>query len=254
MITAILIDDEVNSRNALLKKINANCPTIQIVAACGSAEEGIIAIEKHQPQVVFLDVEMPRMNGFAMLEKIANKNFNIVFTTAYNQYAINAIKFGAFDYLVKPIDVEELIVVAKRLNEQKQQLNNSERLDILLNQLTPTSKSSIQRIAIATQTGLEFIHIDTIVYLEAIGNYTQLHFTDGKKLMASKTLKEFEDLLEHHAFFRIHNASLVNLVFVKKYIRGDGGQLQLCNDIILDVARRRKEELVEMLIKIAPKI
>ncbi len=254
MITAILIDDEVNSRNALLKKISSNCPSIQIVAQCNDAEEGIMAIEKYQPQVVFLDIEMPRMNGFAMLEKIKNKHFNIVFTTAYNQYAINAIKFGAFDYLVKPIDVEDLIVVSKKLEEQKQYLHNSERLDILLNQISPNNKSTIQKIAIATQTGLEFIPIDSIVYLEAIGNYTQLHFTDGKKLMASKTLKEFEDLLEQHSFFRIHNASLVNLVFVKKYIKGDGGQVQLSNDLILDVARRRKEELVEMLIKIAPKI
>lgn len=254
MITAILIDDEVNSRHALLKKIQANCPSIQVIAECSSAEEGIVAIEKHQPHVVFLDIEMPRMNGFSMLEKIEHKNFNIVFTTAYNQYAINAIKFGAFDYLVKPIDVEELIVVAKKLDVQKQILNNSERLDILLNQISPNNKSSIQKIAIATQTGLEFIPIDTIVYLEAIGNYTQLHFTDGKKLMASKTLKDFEDLLELHAFFRIHNASLVNLTFVKKYIKGDGGQIQLANDIVLDVARRRKEELIVLLTNMAPKV
>jgi two-component system, LytTR family, response regulator len=254
MITAILIDDEVNSRNALQKKIKTNCPAIQIVAECSDAEEGIAAIEKYQPQVVFLDVEMPRMNGFGMLEKIENKNFNIVFTTAYNQYAINAIKFGAFDYLVKPIDVEELIIVAKKLNEQKQVLNNSERLDILLNQISPANKSSVQKIAIATQAGLEFIPIDTIIYLEAIGNYTELHFTDGKKLMASKTLKEFEDLLEHHAFFRIHNASLVNLIFVKKYIKGDGGQIQLTNNITLDVARRRKEELLQLLLTLSKKV
>jgi two-component system, LytTR family, response regulator len=254
MITAILIDDEVNSRNALLKKIKAHCPGIQVVAECNGAEEGIVAIEKHQPQVVFLDIEMPRMNGFSMLEKIASKNFNIVFTTAYNQYAINAIKFGAFDYLVKPIDVEELMTVAKKLNEQQQYLNNSERLDILLNQISPNNKSSIQKIAIATNTGLEFIAIDTIVYLEAIGNYTQLHFTDGKKLLASKTLKEFEDLLEHHAFFRIHNASLVNLIFVKKYIKGEGGQVVLHNGILLDVARRRKEELVQLLLTVSRKV
>ncbi len=254
MITAILIDDEVNSRNALVKKIQTHCPAIQIVGECNSAEEGIIAIEKHQPQVIFLDIEMPRMNGFGMLEKIAAKNFNIVFTTAYNQYAINAIKFGAFDYLVKPIDVEELIIVSKKLIEQKQQLNNNERFDILLNQLSPTNKSKPQKIAVAIQSGLELISIDSIVYLEAIGNYTQLHFTDGKKLMASKTLKEFEDLLEQNSFFRIHNASLINLSYVKKYIKGDGGQVLLINDIVLDVARRRKEELIEVLIKFAPKV
>ncbi len=254
MITAILIDDEANSRNALYKKLQLHCPLVTVLASCNNAEEGIKAIEEFKPNVIFLDIEMPRMNGFAMLEKIDKKDFNIVFTTAYNQYAINAIKFGAFDYLVKPVDVDELVTVVKKLEEKNIELNNADRLTILLNQLIPSHKKEVNKIAIATQMGLELVPVESIVYLEAIGNYTQLHFKEGKPLLASKTLKDFEELLVSNSFFRIHNASLINLIFVKKYIKGDGGQVQLINDIILDVARRRKDELVEKLIEIAPKV
>ncbi|WP_462254902.1 LytR/AlgR family response regulator transcription factor [Ferruginibacter sp.] len=254
MLNAILIDDEKNNRDALRKKIEANCTQINIVAECSNGIEGIAAIQLHQPQVIFLDIEMPHMNGFTMLEQLPGKNFEIVFTTAYNQYAINAIRLGAFDYLVKPVDVTELLAVTNRLVEKKQTINNDDRLQILLDQLTNGNKLQPQKIAVATQEGLELVTIKHIVYMEAIGNYTQIHFTTGKPLLASKTLKDFEDLLQGAGFFRIHNASLVNMLFVKKYIKGDGGQVQLTNEIILDVARRRKDELIELLMKIAPKV
>jgi two-component system LytT family response regulator len=254
MITAILIDDEKNSRDALQKKLQAHCPDIKIVAVCNNGIEGIAAINAHHPSVIFLDIEMPHMNGFTMLEQLEEKDFAIIFTTAYNQYAINAIRYGAFDYLVKPVDVNELKAVVKRVAEIKQQHNTTERLNILLNQLQQPSTAKPQKIAVATHEGLELVPVDSILYMEAEGNYTHLYFTDQKPLLASKTLKEFEDLLEGAGFFRIHNASLVNLVFVKKYIKGDGGQVQLINNVILDVARRRKEELLEALMKLAPKI
>ncbi|MBL0356506.1 MAG: response regulator [Chitinophagaceae bacterium] len=254
MLNAILIDDEKNSRDALQKKLQAHCSNVNIVAVCSNGMEGITAIKTHQPNIVFLDIEMPHMNGFTMLEQLPEKNFAIIFTTAYNQYAINAIRYGAFDYLVKPVDVNELMAVVKRVAEKKQYQHTSERLNILLDHLQLPAAGKPQKIAVSTHEGLELVPIETIVYLEAIGNYTQLHFTAQKPLLASKTLKEFEDLLQDAGFFRIHNASLVNLVFVKKYIKGDGGQVQLVNNITLDVARRRKEELLGELMKIAPKI
>jgi len=254
MLKAILIDDEKNSRDALQKKLQSHCSEVNIVAVCSNGMEGIVAIKTHQPDIVFLDIEMPHMNGFTMLEQLPEKNFVIVFTTAYNQYAINAIRYGAFDYLVKPVDVQELTAVVKRVVEKKSGQHTSERLTILLEQLQQPATAKPTKIAVATQEGLELVSVENIVYLEAIGNYTQLHFTAQKPLMASKTLKEFEDLLQNAGFFRIHNASLVNLVFVKKYIKGDGGQVLLTNNIMLDVARRRKEELLEALMKIASKI
>lgn len=251
MFTAILIDDEANSRSALSKKIAAACPQLNIVAECGNGLEGIVAIKKHEPDIIFLDIEMPHMNGFAMLEQIAEKKFELVFTTAYNQYAINAIRMGAFDYLVKPVDVTELKAVVNRFAEKKQRHTTNERLQLLLTQL---SSNTPQKIAVATQEGLEIVTVENIVYMEAVGNYTQLHFAVGKPLTASKTLKEFEEMLQQSGFFRVHNASLVNMVYIKKYVKGDGGQIILSNGIMLDVARRRKDELVELLIKIAPKI
>ena len=254
MLQAILIDDEKNNRDALRKKLAANCSSITIVAECSNGIEGIAAIKTHQPDIIFLDIEMPHMNGFTMLEQLPDKNFEIIFTTAYNQYAINAIRFGAFDYLVKPVDVAELVAVTQRISAKKQDHNKTERLNIILEQLTAGNKIIPQKIAVATQEGLEIVPIASIIHMEAVGNYTQIYFTSGKPLLASKTLKDFEDLLQGSGFFRIHNASLVNMVFVKKYIKGDGGQIQLTNDFILDVARRRKDELMEMLIKIAPKV
>jgi two-component system, LytTR family, response regulator len=253
MFTTILIDDEANSRAALRKKIAAACPQLHIVAECSNGLEGIEAIKTHQPEMVFLDIEMPHMNGFTMLEHIAEKKFELVFTTAYNQYAINAIRMGAFDYLVKPIDAGELKAVVNRFAEKKQHSTSNERLQLLLAQLQGSSNTP-QKIAVATQEGLEIVTVENIIYMEAVGNYTQLYFTAGKPLLASKTLKEFEEILQHAGFFRVHNASLVNMVCIKKYIKGDGGQVLLSNGTMLDVARRRKEELVELLMKIAPKI
>jgi two-component system LytT family response regulator len=253
MLQAILIDDEKNNRAALRKKIETHCPSITIVAECANGTEGLLAIEQHKPNVIFLDIEMPIMNGFTMLENLSQKEFEIIFTTAYNQYAINAIRFGAFDYLVKPVDVAELVAVVGRL-QNKQQQHTAERLSILSTQLQKKESNQVQKIAVATHQGLEIIPTDSILYLEAIGNYTQIHFVNDKPLTASKTLKEFEDLLQDIGFFRIHNASLINLSFVKKYIKGDGGQIQLTNNIVLDVARRRKDELMQLLANIAIRI
>lgn len=254
MLTAILIDDEKNSRDALQKKLQSHCPEIKIAAVCNNGIEGIAAIKQNRPDIVFLDIEMPHMNGFTMLEQLNEKYFDIIFTTAYNQYAINAIRCGAFDYLVKPVDINELKAVVKRVAEKKQHSTITERLNILLDQLQQPSATKPKKIAVATHEGLELVAVDVIIYMEAEGNYTRLYFTEQKPLLASKTLKEFEDLLDGTGFFRIHNASLVNLLYVKKYIKGDGGQVQLTNNTVLDVARRRKEELLEALARMAPKI
>ena len=217
MLKAILIDDEKNNREALRKKIESNCAGINIVAEAGNGVEGIAAIEKFKPEVIFLDIEMPHMNGLTMLEQLPEKNFEIIFTTAYNQYAINAIRLGAFDYLVKPVDVTELVVVTNRLMEKRQSITQKEQFNILLHRLADGNKMQPQKIAIATMDGMEIVLVENIVYMEAAGNYTQIYFSTGKPMVASKTLKDFEDLLQGSGFFRIHNASLINPVFVKKY-------------------------------------
>jgi two-component system, LytTR family, response regulator len=254
MLTVILIDDEKNSRDALQKKLQACGAAIHIAALCSSGAEGLAAIKTHQPHIVFLDIEMPYMNGFAMLEQLPQKNCEIVFTTAYNQYAIHAIRCGAFDYLVKPVDVQELANVINRIQQKNSSNKLDERLQALLSQLQSAPAAAPQKIAVSTLEGLELVPVQQILYLEATSNYTHLFFANQPPLLASKTLKEFEELLQHAGFFRIHNASLVNLHYVKKYIKGDGGQVILTNNTVLDVARRRKDELLELLAKIAPKI
>jgi two-component system, LytTR family, response regulator len=252
MITAILIEDEKNSRESLRKKLQAHCPQVQIVAECVNGLEGLEAIERLHPQLVFLDIEMPHMNGFTMLQQISEKNFGLVFTTAYNQYAINAIRHSALDYLVKPVEVTELVNAVLRFEQAQSAGPQQGQLD-MLHQLLQ-QKNQPEKIAVATGTGLEIIDMDNILYLEAVGNYTNIHIREGKPLLASKTLKEFEDILPADRFFRIHNASLVNLAAIKKYNKGEGGQVVLYNGLLLDVARRRKEELLEMLLRLSKKV
>lgn len=245
-LTAIVIDDEKNSREAFIKKLQTHCPNVQLLCECSNGKEGIDAINTLKPQIVFLDIEMPQMNGFAMLQQLTKKEFHLVFTTAYNQYAIEAIRFSAFDYLVKPVDVNELINTINRIKQKEAAEHTGEKLDVLIAHLVD-EKSKPSKIAIATMEGIDFVSMEDIVYLEAVGNYTTVHIKNGKPILASKTLKEFEDILPANRFCRVHNGSMVNVAFIQKFIKGDGGQIVLSNGILLDVARRRKEELLKLM-------
>jgi two-component system, LytTR family, response regulator len=253
MLKAILIDDEKNSRESLKKKILASCRDVSIVAECINGIEGLAAIREHNPDLVFLDIEMPHMNGFTMLQQLPQRRFDIIFTTAFNQYAINAIRFSALDYLVKPVDTAELVLAVNRSLEKKQGGFNEQQLELLQTYLSQP-KQLPAKIAVSVLSGLEIIDLADIIYMEATGNYTNIHFTTGKPLLSSKTLKEFEEMLPSSQFCRIHNASLVNISFIKKYNKGEGGQVVLSNGTILDVARRRKDELLQLLQQQAPRI
>ncbi len=255
MMKAIIIDDEKNSREALRKKIISYCPEITIVAEGSDGQEGLKLISEYAPEIVFLDIEMPRMNGFNMLQQLPQQNFHLVFTTAYNQYAIDAIRYSAFDYLVKPIDTKELQQCVSRIvaKEKRQQPTHPQQVELLLQQLMK-EKNTPKKIAISTVQGIELIALDEVVYLEAVSNYTNIHLAASKPLLTSKTLKEYEDLLPHTQFFRVHNGAIININFIKKFIKGEGGQLQMSNGILIDVARRRKEELLQLLQVMALKL
>lgn len=253
MIKAILIDDEKNSRESLRKKITAHCPGTEVVAECANGLEGLEAIRQYQPDLVFLDIEMPHMNGFTMLQQLPERNFEIIFTTAFNQYAINAIRYSALDYLVKPVEVAELVQAVDRVRLQQHRRDTGRQLEILTGYLNQQQKGP-EKIAVSVSTGLEIINVTDIIYLEATGNYTHIHLKDEKPLLASRTLKDFEDILPPSHFYRIHNAILVNVSYVKKYNRGDNGQVVLTNGVLLDVARRRKDELLQMIQRLAIKI
>ena len=242
MLNVIIIDDEAISRLALRQKLTDYCPEVKVVAEAFNGPEGIFLIEHHKPQVIFLDIEMPRMSGFDMLQEIKQKNFHIIFTTAYDQYAIKAIKYAAFDYLLKPIDIEELKTAVAKIDatENLQTIKQFE----LLQQNINHPKKLLHKLAIPTLEGLFFYDINDIVHLEANSNYTTIYFNNKTKIIASKTLKEFEELLPEDIFFRTHHSHLINLNYIKRYIRGDGGQIELLNGDFVEVARRKKQEFL----------
>lgn len=244
MLTAIIIDDESSSRNALSQKLHNHCLEVTVIAECENGEEGIENIEQKKPDIVFLDVEMPRMNGFTMLQQLKNKNFEVIFITAYNHYAVQAIKVSALDYIVKPVEVEELKAAVEKVSIKRNQPYANNRVEILLQNLLDEKKEH-QRIAISSMEGLQFVLTDEIIYMEANSNYTTFFLTGGRKITATRTLKDFEELLPATIFIRIHHSFLINKNGVEKYIKGDGGQVLMKNGVKLDVARRKKEEFMK---------
>ena len=245
MIAAIIVDDERHSCDALKMLLAKCCPLVQVVATCYSGEEGIKKINETKPQLVFLDIEMPHMNGFQMLEQLPTINFEIIFTTSYDQYAITAFKFSALDYLLKPVDREELEravqKVSKKINPPV-----SQQLEILLQKINQPA-TAVQRIALPTMQGLEFVPVNSIISCSSSNNYTEFFLADKKRLLVSRTLKEIEDMLADHLFLRVHNSHVVNLNAILRYIKGEGGYLVMTDDSKVDVSRGRKEMLMQRL-------
>jgi two-component system LytT family response regulator len=187
---------------------------------------------------------MPVMNGFLMLQHLTFKNFELIFTTAYDHYAIKAIRFSALDYLLKPIEIEDLQAAVRRAEEKRNKPASSQQLELLLENLV-SKKNVHRRIAIPTTNGLQFIKVDDIIYLEASVNYTHLYLTGKNKYTVSRTLKDFEDILSEETFLRIHNSFIINKNYVEKYIRGEGGQVVMSNGVVLDVSKRKKAEFLK---------
>jgi two-component system LytT family response regulator len=241
----ILVDDERSSLQNLQQKLTEFCPDISIIATAEKPEDAILLIRQHKPDVIFLDIEMPRMSGLRMLEQLTDYSGEIIFTTAYNHYAVDAIRISAFDYLVKPVSITELQNAVARLVRYKQS-ETKERLDILRQSLS-ASKSQEDKIAVPTGEGIEFIRIKNIIHIESSSNYSKLFLAEGKNMLVTKLLKDFEDILLPYKFYRVHNSHLINLSYIKKYIRGDGGQVVMQDDTYIDVARRKKEEFLRLI-------
>jgi two-component system LytT family response regulator len=247
MIKAIIVDDELGARESLSKMIEKNCKQLEIVAKADSAQAAFEAITTKQPHLVFLDIEMPNGNAFDLLEKFKEINFNIIFTTAYDHYAIKAIKFSAVDYILKPIDPEELVEAVKRF-EKKQQGEPSvldKQFKTLLSNVRPENK--LKKVGIPDGDGLIFINLSDIIRCESDGNYTFFILTSGKKIIASRTLGEYEQMFTEDNFFRVHRSHLINLQHVKKYIKGEGGYVIMSDDSQVEVSRRNKNEFLEKL-------
>jgi two-component system LytT family response regulator len=244
MIKTILIDDELHCLETLSILLKDYCPEVQVIEQCCSAKKGLDAIEINNPELVFLDIEMPVMNGFEMLEKFNEIPFAIIFTTSYDQYAVKALHFSALDYLLKPVDPKELIYAVNKVKEQRQ-LPMHEQFQILLSKIHDNDHH-FNKIAVPTSEGFELIPVDQIIYCEANDNYTHLFLKNKTKIIACRTLKEMEELFEEFPFFvRVHHSYLVNLNEVVKYFRGEGGHLVMSDGQTVNVSRSRKEELLK---------
>jgi two-component system LytT family response regulator len=247
MIKAILIDDETAARDMLAWLLQTYCPQVVLLAQCSSAAEGMNAIKLQKPDLVFLDIEMPGMNGFDMLEKLETIDFQVVFTTAYDQFAVKAFRFAALNYLLKPIDPADLQETMHRF-EQKKSVIGKEQLNLLLENLNP-AKKQVDRIALSTGDGLVFVRTADIAYCKADSNYTRVAMADGKIITVAKTLKELDDTLSGSDFIRVHNSFLVNINHIKKYVKGDGGYIVMPDDAQITISRSKRDDFFQLFSK-----
>jgi len=244
MIEAVLVDDELHGLKTLQILLADYCPDVKIVAQCASAKKALEAIETLKPALVFLDIEMPFMNGFELLEQFEEIPFSVIFTTSYDQYAIRAIRFSALDYLLKPVDPRELIAAVGKVKKKKMP-PSQQQFEILVSQLQHR-ENRLTKIAVPTAEGFELIPCDELLCCEADDNYTHLLLRNKTKIIASRTLKEMEEQLAAYSnFLRVHHSYVVNLNEVVKYVRGDGGYLVMTDGSTVNVSRSRKNALMK---------
>lgn len=246
-IKAILIDDERNSLEMLEWLLQTYCPEIQIKALCNSGEAGLKAIAEHRPDLVFLDIEMPKMNGFDMLEQAGDIRFEVVFTTAYDQFAVRAFRYAALNYLLKPIDPDELVETVKRLKE-KRSAPSQDQMSLLFQSLMQRNQQ-VERIALSTAEGLIFVQTKDIAYCKADSNYTHVVMASGQDILVAKTLKEIDETLAGKDFFRVHNSFLVNINHIAKFVRGDGGYIVMPDKTEITIARSKRDEFFQLFAK-----
>jgi len=245
---AILIDDEKSSLRSLSYELNAYCPEVRVVAQCQDPAKAIEEIKKHQPDVIFLDIEMPGMNGFELLQHFTEIKFDVIFVTAYDRFAMKAFDFNAVDYVLKPVRKTKLIQAVQKAAEKQQHGMPSSNLQALLQNINVQAQSgAIQNIALPTSEGFSMVDINDICYLNAESNYTWVYLVNKRKYLVSKTLKEFVGMLNFPQYFRSHKSYLVNLNYMDRYVRGQGGYLVLKSGEQIPVARAQKSELMRVL-------
>jgi two-component system LytT family response regulator len=241
----LIVDDEADAVNFINSIIKEYCPNLEVIGTATSATDGVRLIIELQPELVFLDVEMPHGSGFDLLAQFPKKMFDVVFITAFNQYALKAIKFSAVDYILKPINIGEFIeavdkVIGKRTHSLNLNINYGELLENLKSTL-PT------KLAIPTSEGMEYLNTKEIIRIEADRSYCWFYLTDHKKHLVSKNLKEYQDLLSDRNFFRPHNSHLINLDFVKKYVRQEGGYIEMTDGSQIPVSRTKRDLFLQQM-------
>ncbi len=242
----IIVDDIIKNREILIEMLTDFCPQVEIIGEADNVASALSIIQKNTPDLVLLDIEMPDGTGFDLLEKIGNISFEVVFVTAHDRYALKAIKFCALDYILKPVDVKELIKAIHRADEKYKQLNSSNNFSHLIHNIKNQNINN-HRIALPTQDGFVFIEVNDILRCEAEGSYTQVFLKNNKNIFATRKIKGFEELLNDYHFFRVHRSHLINLNYIEKYYRGEGGYVVMIDGTSVDVSRRKKEEFLERL-------
>ena len=243
MIRAIIVDDEKHCIDRLEQLIFQYIENVEIVGTYSTVETGYEGIKKLQPDLIFLDIQINDLVGFDLLKKFDTINFHVIFTTAYENYAMQAIKFSAFDYLLKPVDVDDLKIATKRLLEKHFQNQNDVNYQVLLQNLM-NIKNQTKKIAIQTQTETILLNIQDIIRCQSDINYTTIYTNSKKKIVVAKTLKDFEALLKPYNFFRVHNSHLINLEYMKSYDKGKGGYVHMLDESTVEVSVRRKEDFM----------
>jgi two-component system, LytTR family, response regulator len=243
MISAILVDDESECLDVLEAELIKNCPDFQVIGKFENPEKALSVIENTKFDVLFLDISMPVLNGFELLKKVQNIDFEVVFVTAYDNFALKAFEFCAVDYLVKPTSKESLLRATEKIRNKQKSLNMQQNIQLLLANMQKDLMKR-QQVAVPTFEGLEFLNTNQIVYAKADGNYTLILLQNKEKILISKTLKEFEGILNDSNFARIHYSYLVNLDHVKKYIKGETGSVVLNDGTVLQVSRANKAKLM----------
>jgi two-component system LytT family response regulator len=246
MLTAVIVEDEVRSRESLNGLIKLYCKNVSVVAEADGVQSGIRAINEHNPDVVFLDIQMPDGSGFKLLESINKINFSIIFTTAYDQFAIKAIKFSAIDYLLKPIFPDDLVEAVKKAEKSVLTKKTQQNVEVLLeNYRRPETEPP--KIVLSTAEKINVVKVKDIIRCESDNYYTNYFFIDGKQLLISKTLKENEELLSDYNFIRPHKSHLINVTYIKSYNKQDGGSIVMTDGSVVPVSRRKREKILEII-------
>lgn len=243
-IKAIIVDDEKHGRENLSGILQKNSPDVLILGQADSVDAAVVLVERLKPDLVFLDIEMPGANGFQLLERLPKINFEVIFVTAYDSYAIKAIRFSAVDYILKPINLNDLKSAVEKVADRLKRKEENKRIQELYRNLNQPENP---RIGLPTGDRIEFIEVANIIHCRGEGNYTHIYLTNKERLLVAKTLIEFEDLLKDYQFIRTHKSHLVNLKHVNAFIKADGGALKLSNGENVAISRRRRITVVEKL-------